>query len=169
MSADKRRAELLKKVLGRFQVETENGRGRDIWLSVSKDELMRLLAFLKEIGFDHCSAISVSDWPKEGVYELAYHLWSYAEKLLLTVKTRIDREGSAIESAVPLWGESAQIHEREAHELFGVSFLGNPDLTPLFLEDWDGPPPFRKDFDWRDYVRAEFYDQGNEREKAYWD
>jgi len=55
------------------------------------------------------------------------------------------------------------------HELFGVEFEGNQDLAPLFLEDWDGPPPFRKDFDWRDYVREREYDKENERERAYWD
>ena len=69
----------------------------------------------------------------------------------------------------PVWYENAQIHEREIHELFGVKFEGNQDLSPLFLENWEGPDPFRKDFNWREYVRDKFYDKKNEREKVYYD
>ena len=53
--------------------------------------------------------------------------------------------------------------------MFGVKFEGNDDLSPLFLEDWLGPPPFRKDFDWRKYVREKYYDKKNERENIYFE
>jgi len=72
-----------------------------------------------------------------------------------------------MESCVSVYEENAQIHEREAYEMFGVVFKGNPDLSPLFLEDWKGPPPFRKDFNWRKYVIEKFYKKGSEREKSY--
>ena len=117
----------------------------------------------------HLSAISVTDWVEKGKYELTYHLWSYEDKMLVTVKTKIDRDRPVIDSVAPIWKENAQIHERELHELFGVDFKGNSDLSPLFLEDWSGPPPFKKDFDWREYVRKEFYDRENERERVYYE
>lgn len=110
-----------------------------------------------------------SDWLEKGIYELTYHAWSYADKLLLTIKTEIDRDKPTVTSTIPIWDENAQIHERELHELFGVDFEGNPDLAPLFLEDWDGPPPFRKDFNWREYVRNKYYDKKNDREKPYFE
>ncbi len=100
---------------------------------------------------------------------MTYHLWSYNEKILLTVKTKIDRNKSVIDSVVPIWSNNAQIHERELHELFGVKFRGNPDLSQLFLEDWEGPPPFRKDFDWREYLKKEVFDPKNKREQVYYD
>lgn len=150
------------KVKGRIQK-------RRIWITINKENLMDMSKYVKEMGFEHLSSISVTDWIKEGKYEVTYHLWSYNEKILLTIKTKIDRDKPVIESMASIWGESAQIHERELHELFGVKFEGNPDLTPLFLEEWQGSPPFRKDFDWRDYVRSEYYDEGNEREKVYYD
>jgi len=40
--------------------------------------------------------------------------------------------------------------------LFGVNFEGHPRLTPLFLEREYETPPFRKDFDTREYVRNTF-------------
>jgi len=144
-------------------------RERRIWATVDKRMLVKTCEWAKKHGFEHLSAISVVDWVEEKSYELNYHLWSYKDRVLLTVKTRIDRENPAINSVSPIWNKSAQIHEREIHELFGVIFEANEDLAPLFLEDWQGPPPFRKDFDWREYVRSEYYDQQNERERVYYD
>jgi NADH-quinone oxidoreductase subunit C len=169
MRRAEKRAELLEAIASRFDVDDRVAEDGSIWLSVDRESLWDLLSFSRDAGFDHCSAISVTDWPEREAFELTYHLWSYEDKLLLTVKSQVDRRNPTAKSAVPLWGPSAQIHERELHELFGVEFLGNPDLAPLFLENWQGPPPFRKDFDWRDYVRKEFYDEADPRERGYWD
>ena len=163
------RGELLERIGSRFGVEPRVAEDGTAWVAVEEQDLGDCLAFAKREGFDHCSAISVTDWPEEEAFELTYHLWSYDHKLLLTVKSRIDRGKATVASAVPLWGPSAGIHERELHELFGVEFSGNPDLAPLFLESWDGPPPFRKDFDWRAYVRETFYEEGNPHEQSYRD
>ncbi|RLF46324.1 MAG: NADH-quinone oxidoreductase subunit C [Thermoplasmata archaeon] len=160
---------ILKELTAKFDVEGRIQRERRIWINVDRGNLIELCNFVKEMGFDHLSDISVTDWVKEGKYEDTYHLWSYQHKILLTIKTRIDRDNPIIKSIFPIWGKSAQIHEREMHEMFGVNFEENPDLSPLFLEDWQGPPPFRKDFDWRKYVRENYYDKNNEREKVYFE
>ncbi len=161
--------DILNKINAKFEVEGEMQRERRIWVKIDKEALINLCKFVKEMGFEHLSAISVTDWLKEGEYEVTYHLWSYKDKILLTLKTRIDRNNPNIKSVVPIWGENAQIHEREMHEMFGVNFEGNNDLSPLFLEDWEGPPPFKKDFNWREYVREKYYDRGNEREISYFE
>ena len=166
---EEREAEILKDIGSKFDVKGKIQRERRIWISIDKDKLIELCNWLKRQGFEHLSAISVTDWVKEGKFETTYHLWSYKDKILLTLKTKVDRKKPVIKSVTSIWEESAQIHERELHELFGVKFEGNPDLSPLFLEDWAGLPPFRKDFDWREYVRAEYYNKENEREKVYYD
>ena len=166
---DTKETELLDEIKSKFKVDGRIQRERRIWVSTDENKLMKLSNWLKDRGFTHLSAISATDWLEEGKYEITYHLWSYDDKMLVTVKTKIDREKPAIDSVTPIWNENAQIHERELHELFGVKFKGNSDLSPLFLEDWKGLPPFRKDFDWREYVREEFYDRENEREKVYYD
>ena len=160
---------ILKKIDSRFDVEVKVKRDNEAWLSIDNENLIDTCGSLKDKGFVHLSAISVVDWIKEGKYEVIYHFWSYKDKMLLNLKTRIDREKPAIDSVIPIWDSNAQIHEREMHELFGLKFRGNPDLAPLFLEDWNGPPTFRKDFDWRKYVRENYYDKNNEREAAYYD
>ena len=151
-----------------LNIKGEIRRERRVWATVDERMLVKICKWAREHGFEHLSTISVVDWVAEKSYELSYHLWSYKDGVLLTLKTRIDRESPAIDSVSPIWNKSAQIHEREIHELFGVIFETNEDLAPLFLEDWQGPPPFRKDFNWREYVRSEYYDRKNERERSYY-
>ena len=55
------------------------------------------------------------------------------------------QNGQSIASVVSIW-ESAHFHEREAFEMFGITFEGHPDLRKLLtLDNWDGPPPMLKD------------------------
>jgi len=132
---------------------SEDGR---ILLQVAGQGFHQLLSRLKDMGFDHCSDVTLVDYINDGEFEVIYHLWSHGRKIRAVVKVRIPRESPTIASIVDLW-KGAQIHEREGHELFGVVFDGNPDLSPLFLEDWEELPPFRKDFDIREYVKREYY------------
>ena len=156
------------KIYSEFGIKTRVGQKRRIWLKTGSGQLLDLLRFLKELGFEHLSSVSALDRPEQERLELVYHLWSYQDKLLLSVKTKIERKAPSIDSASSIWA-SAQIQEREIHELFGVNFLGNPDLTELFLENWQGPPPFLKDFDWREYVKEKYYSKENKNEKGYFE
>ena len=77
------------------------------------------------------------------------------ENVYVKVATEISRDKPEIPSLSSLWPNAA-MHERESWELFRIKFIGNDMLKPLFLEDWSGPPPFRKDFNWREYVKRTF-------------
>jgi len=160
---------LIDELKNKFKVKPKIQGERRIWLSIDSDRLIEICKWFKESGFVHLSSISVTDWLEKGDYELTYHLWSYDAKKLITIKTMVSRNKPTIESVTSIWAENAQIHERELHELFGVKFKGNKDLNPLFLENWQGPAPFRKDFDWRNYVRDKFYNKENERQRVYYD
>lgn len=164
----KRETEILEKIKNKFSVDGKAEEKHRIWLSIDQKKLIEICTWIKEKGFVHLSAISVTDWLEKGEYELTYHVWSYDDKILITVKTSIRRTKPIIASVTPIWMENAQIHERELHELFGIEFKGNRDLTPLFLDDWTGPAPFKKDFNWREYVRDECYSKDNEREQVYY-
>lgn len=152
-----------------FEVTGSIARKRRIILSIEKNSLRSLTEWLNEQGFSHLSAISATDWPEKDQMEVTYHLWSYEQKILITLKSMIPRDQAMIDSVVPIWGSNAQVHERELHELFGITFEGNDDLSALFVADWNGPPAFRKDFDWRAFVRDQDYDEANAREKGYYE
>ena len=113
------------------------------------------LISLKARGFEHLSAISCTDWLEEGELELAYHLWSYADRIHVILKTRVPRDGAEIVTVSPVF-QHAQTYEREIHEMYGVDFEGNPRLTPFLLDHWQGPPPMRRDFNTRSYVKDKY-------------
>lgn len=140
-----------------------------VWVEIEREDFLVLCSWLKDKKFDHLSAISVTDWPERNVFEETCHLWSQKDRIVVTVKTLISRDNPTAPSLCSLWYENVQVHERELHELFGVRFEGNPDLSPLFLEEWSGPPPFLKDLDWRKFARENYYSEENERERAYFE
>ncbi len=126
-----------------------------------KEQLMDVLKFLKDKGFDHLSLISCVDWIEEKEFELVYILGSYgapeqqSTRAQVILKTRISREKAEFITVIPVF-KNAEPYEREIHELFGIKFEGHPRLTPLFLEREYKIPPFRKDFDTRKYVEEVF-------------
>ena len=149
--------EILEKVKRAFgdRIETAPKRERQAEIRVPLELLHPLIGYLKAQGFGHLATISCVDWIEGGEFELVYHLWSYERRFHLLVKTRIDRENPTVETIIPIF-RIAETYERELHEMFGIDFPGNPNLTPLLLEDWDGPPPMRRDFDTRKYVEEKY-------------
>ena len=161
--------ELIQELESKFNITVELQRDRRLWMTINSNDLLSITNYVKTMGFDHLSTISATDWLEENKFEITYHFWSYSKNSLLTIKTKINRDQPVIESINEYFGTNAEACEREIHEMFGIVFNGNPDQTDLFLEDWEGPPPFRKDFNWHKYVRENFYDVKNPREKIYFE
>ena len=138
-----------------------------IVLTTKQESAMAVLSFLKDLGFNHLALISCVDWINENKFELVYILSAYMQedeqynpdrdKINIILKTKISREKPQFLSVIPIF-KNAEPYEREIHELFGVHFVGHPRLTPLLLCKEYKIPPFRKDFDTRDYVKN-FFDK----------
>lgn len=131
-------------------------------ITVKEEKFYEVLTELKEHGFGHLSDVTCVDYIEEDEFEVIYHLWSHTRGRRGNVKVRIPRDSASIKSVSDLW-PSAQMHERENHELFGVTFVGNPDLSPLFLDDWTEIPPLRKDFNSREFVKRKYYEESENR------
>ncbi len=139
--------------LGQFFGEEAvfSDKGAAQWeVRIPRDRCLSLLSFCRDHSFVHLAFISAVDWIRDGEIELVYHVWSYEHRVHLLVKTRTGRDRAWMFTACRLWGH-AQAYEQEIHEMMGVFFLGNPDLSPLFLHNWKDRPPLRKDFDSRAY------------------
>jgi len=77
---------------------------------------------------------------------MVYHLRSISQKNIVVVKAKMDRNDPQIATVSDIW-RTAEFHEREAYDLFGVQFIDHPDLRRLFLtDDYEGFP-LRKDFE----------------------
>ena len=130
-------------------------RKQNIAIEIKKEELVSSLNYLKARGYGQLATISCVDWIEENEFELVYHLFSYEDKINISVKTRIDRDKSKFVTIKNLWAV-AQYYERDIHDFFGIEFEGNDDMEELILENWNDIPPMRKDFKTRDYVNEKF-------------
>jgi NADH-quinone oxidoreductase subunit C len=114
-----------------------------------KEATRDVAAWLQRFGFDHVITVSGVDRPSENYLDVVYFLSSYSrddlKHVVVSLKIHLERENPSLPSLTPIW-ESANLFERETYEMFGVSFEGHPNLQKLLLQDnWDGPPPLRKD------------------------
>jgi NADH-quinone oxidoreductase subunit C len=157
---------LISELQSKFSAEILRTDKNEIWIKNDNKNLLAVIAFAKENDFEFFSSISAIDFPDAKAIELVYHIWNEKSKILLNIKTEIKRKNPEIISISGIYACS-QIHEREIHELFGIKFQGNPDLSELFLEGWQERPPFLKDFNSQDYVRENFYNKNRKNEKGY--
>jgi NADH-quinone oxidoreductase subunit C len=157
-------ASLKEKVDSTFDgVRAERVDERRTTVTASKEALLSVLIFLRHEGYDHLNLVSCVDWIGRGTLELAYILSGYladkeptdAEAERIVVRTSVSRESPSLLSSITVF-PCAEPYERELHELFGIEFVGHPRLTPLFLDREYEIPPFRKDFDSREYVEDVF-------------
>jgi NADH-quinone oxidoreductase subunit C len=94
--------------------------------------------------FNYLFCLTCIDWKTH--LTMVYHLSSTIHRETIVVKARLDRTAPQIETVSDIW-RTAEFHEREVYELFGVEFLHHPDLRRLILTDDFEGFPLRKDFE----------------------
>jgi len=95
--------------------------------------------------FDYLFCLTCIDWKTH--LTMVYHLDATKYRHNLVVKVRLEKVNPAIETVSDIW-QTANFHEREVYEMFGVNFLHHPDLRLLILPDgWEGKNPLLKDFE----------------------
>jgi NADH-quinone oxidoreductase subunit C len=98
-----------------------------------------------QLQFDYLFCLTCIDWKTH--LTMVYHLSSTTYRHNMVVKIKLDSSSPQIETVSHIW-KTAEFHEREVYEMFGVNFLNHPDLRLLILPDgWEGKNPMRKDFD----------------------
>jgi NADH-quinone oxidoreductase subunit C len=78
-------------------------------------------------------------------FEVVYHLHSDRHTAWVRVRTRVDRADPRLPTITGLW-EGAMFHEREAYDMFGITFEGNRDLRRIYMTPDYRSFPQRKDF-----------------------
>ncbi|GHF56977.1 dehydrogenase [Streptomyces mashuensis] len=91
--------------------------------------------------FDWLSAV---DEPGTG-FRVCAHVAALSPVRRLLLRTTVPHGAPVLPSAVDVYAGAAW-HERETHEMFGVTFEGHPHLAPLLLPDGFEGHPLRKDF-----------------------
>jgi NADH-quinone oxidoreductase subunit C len=92
---------------------------------------------------------------KPGCLEVVYHLYSMELKhgpVILRLRTVNRADNARVPSLTPVW-RGAEFQEREAYDLYGITFEGHPDLRRILMWDEFKDFPMRKD-----YVEPEDYE-----------
>jgi NADH-quinone oxidoreductase subunit C len=114
---------------------------------ITPELLIQVAEFLKDneiCKFDMLVNQTGVDW-KDSLM-VVYHLRCTSNGTMLVLKTRTaDRENPLIDTVSSIW-RTAEFHEREIFDLFGIRFRNHPDMRRIFLDDdWTGYP-LRKDY-----------------------
>lgn len=122
----------------------------EVTVYVPRENLIEVARFCKtgdDMGYDYLSDLTGNDWPdRDPRFEVIYQLYSMQHFTYLRLQVRVPEDDIVVPSVTGVWG-TANWHERETFDLFGIRFDGHPDLRRILLsEDWEGHP-LRQDYE----------------------
>ncbi len=122
----------------------------------TRDQYYDLVSEYRDDGFEMCADVCGVDYLAhpgrrlpEGVvaerFEVVANLLSLSRAIRVRVRVQVPESDATVASLFELY-PGTEAMEREAYDLFGIDFIGHPDMTRILLpEDWEGHP-LRKDY-----------------------
>ena len=117
------------------------------WIRVAANRTREIALFLRDeqtFQFDFMSCLSGVDY-NDGNLGIVYHLFSMVHKHKIVIRVNCPKDNPRIHSVQDVWG-TANWHEREAFDMYGIQFDGHPDLRRILCPDDYPGHPLRKDF-----------------------
>lgn len=117
-------------------------------LTTARDQFdLVLFSFLSAIDWSNETAVGdpLQEPLEEEAFEVICTVGDVTEGRRVTFSTRIPHDRPELPSLIDVYA-GANWHEREAHEMFGIDFLGHPDLSHLYLPEGFLGNPLRKSF-----------------------
>ena len=124
----------------------------------SRDEWVGVAAAARADGFDQLVDLTAVDYLTYGAdrglppgveserFEVVAGLISHERRERLRMRVQVPAEDPAIPTLFDLW-PGVESLEREVFDMFGIVFVGHPDMSRILMpEDWSGHP-LRKDYD----------------------
>lgn len=137
----------LSSVAASFQVVRQYEFRGETTVVVERAALREVCAFCKEqLGYTYLIDISgVDHFGEEPRFEVVYELYQFERGDHLRLKVSVSEDLLEVPTVSDLWA-TADWHERECYDMFGIKFSGHPDLRRILM--WEGYPffPLRKDF-----------------------
>lgn len=119
-------------------------RGVHLDVCITADKVIDAARILDRHGFA-IDAVSGQDWLAQGLMEVIYDFLHFQSGERVAYRTRISRADPRLETISEIF-PGANWHERETHDMFGIVFIGHPDLSPFLLPDDADFHPLRKDY-----------------------
>jgi NADH-quinone oxidoreductase subunit C len=121
----------------------------DATVVVRRDDAPAILGELRdraEFAFNFLIDVTAVDYlGKTPRFEVVYHLFSLPKNHRLRVKIGVPEDDPWVHSLVPLW-KAANWLEREVWDMFGIRFVGHPDLRRILMYEEFVGHPLRKDY-----------------------
>jgi NADH-quinone oxidoreductase subunit C len=118
--------------------------GEELIDAVAEKWVAALTRARDELGCTFFDWLTAVDELEDGFSVIA-HVWSIPDRRHLLMRTRVPRDEPRLATATGVY-RGANWHERETYEMFGIEFIGHPNLVPLLLPDGFEGRPLRKDF-----------------------
>ena len=138
---------LTAKFLG-TKLEADEFRG-ELTIVIPKEKIVEVCTFLKdddELCFNLLADLCGIDMNTSvNRFGVIYNLYSFTNKHRIRLKTFVEEEHPKLPTVTSVWG-TANWHERETFDMFGIIFEGHPDLRRMYMPDEFEYYPLRKDF-----------------------
>jgi NADH-quinone oxidoreductase subunit C len=148
--------EIQQKLQERFagQILEFNGQAVDPYIVVAAPAIHEIGRYLRhdpDLQFDSLMCLSGVDYGPDKTLGVVYHLFSTSRRHRIMLKVEVARQQGTLPTVCDIW-RTAEWHEREAYDLYGMRFENHPDLRRILLpDDWEGYPLLK------DYQVQEFY------------
>ena len=142
--------EIKEKLKAEFGLDSEGYDTNMLLVVCGKNQLRDVVKFLKNNGFNYPHTVSVVDYtPKGEGFQVNYILENVLDKKFVMVRVNLPEDDLTVPTVSDIF-PPLQPHEREAWEMFGVEFIGNPRLEVMILPEWaEGWFPLRKSYDFK--------------------
>jgi NADH-quinone oxidoreductase subunit C len=122
----------------------------------TREQYIPVARSLKDGGFEMCADLCAVDYLAhpdrrlpEGTaperFEVVVNLLSLSQVRRVRLRVQVPAVDATLPTLFDLY-PGVEAMEREAYDLFGIVFVGHPDMTRILLpEDWEGHP-LRKDY-----------------------
>lgn len=125
-------------------------------LYASREQYVSLIKALADKGYEMCVDLTGVDYlsmPQRTIgfgiqperFELVVNLLSLSQRKRIRVRVQVPADDASMPTLFDIH-PGTEAHERETFDMFGIVFVGHPDMTRILMpEDWDGHP-LRKDY-----------------------
>ena len=133
----------------------------ELTITASASDIIKVVTFLHDderCQFWSFIDITAIDWPgRERRFDVVYHLLSPKQNRRIRVKIEAG-EDMPVPSIVGVF-PGANWFERETYDLYGVLFVGHPDMRRLLTDYGFEGHPLRKDFPLTGFVEVRYDDE----------
>ena len=116
---------------------------------VKKQDIAKICSMVKddnELCFDSMRDLCGADYHRpDERFEVIYNLYSLKNNFRLRLKVRVEEQDPHVPTVTGVW-KTANWHERETYDMFGIVFDGHPDLRRIYMPEQFEHYPLRKDF-----------------------